>query len=382
MPYDGIIFDKEEKYEMLKKQFGGIIVATILSAGQVYALEGFSFRQSYEENITPQISTKTASALSSGGAGDAAISTFSLAPGATPPVLNDAQKELIKVTNEAVSADSADDENAKSLRELKFGSAVKFVNGATNTSVVPVVNLSYMEEIDGDLIKLKRKYFKERRKAKGDANTLKALEDQYKKNYANAIIENADKPHHFFYQYSIEIKPQPSAGSTKDVSQDIRLDSGTFSFDGGFRYRYVQNDPIDKAPFGPVVSAKVKGSYQKAQLESTSTTNPEVKNTEFYMLSTEAAVGYWLKAAFVGYKYIFNTTSGDDSEVTKEINRSSVHKLTALFNVNQAYRQAMESTDTKADSSPYLLEIDYTGGKNKFGDGTLSFSIVKQFNFF
>lgn len=362
-----------------KRLLWGLLFTLNLWAGQVYALEGFSFRPSYEENMTPKVTRSLT---------PAELSTLT-ATFATP--VGPSQKELVDATNKAVAADTGDEENAKNLRELKFGSALKFVNGNTNTSLVPVINLSYSDEINGQLLKLRRKYFKERRTIKNNKNGLDPtalkqklddLETQYKKEYAEQINDIAKDPKHLFYYYSLEVKPEPSAGSVEDVSQIIRLDSGTFSFDGGFIGRYVQNDPIDNAPFGPVISAKLKVAYQKAQTDSTSTASPGLKRTEFYMLSPEIALGYWLKAAFIGYKYIYNTTSGGDTNITNEVNKTSVHKLTALFNINQAYRQAQDNVDPKTDPSPYLLEIDYTGGKNTFGDGTLSFSVVKQFNFF
>jgi hypothetical protein len=263
----------------------------------------------------------------------------------------DKTKSTPEATSQSVNASP---DYSSSLRPLQLGSAVKYVTGnADNNSIVPVVNLNYSD------------CFEHKFELKSDKVTKQYSTDS-KGNY---ICTSA-----WYYDFALELKPEPSAGSTAAVAQAIRDDAGTASLHLGLRYNGVSLSGPYKAPHGLEVAATLKASYQKAT--ATNPTNTGVTNTNFMMLNPQASVGYWTPFAFFGYKYQYNYTSGGDNSLTDNINDTSTHKVMIVINANKLSGNSADS------NTPLLLEIDYTGAKNKFSNGTITTALVKSFTFF
>jgi len=217
------------------------------------------------------------------------------------------------------------------------------------------------------------------------ASTLKILTGNVNQNYT-PIIEGTGTlgarklgGGYLAGDLTLSLKPDYASGSAKDLAQQIRVDTGTIDVNVGISYLYLWKEYIDEnGPQGFEIRAAGQLSYQHAATNSTnaSSTSTETVSNDFGIVNPEIRAGLWLKYLYVGYKFAYDLTFGNKSDLSNEIDRSSIHKILGVMKIKQLSGETVD--DSTKD--PFYLELGYTGGKNSFNNGTFSMTFTKAWD--
>jgi hypothetical protein len=173
-------------------------------------------------------------------------------------------------------------------------------------------------------------------------------------------------------QIRVSLKADPSTGTAKDIAQSLRIDAGTASFNFGATY----GDSIGKSElFYWQVKPAIQASYQKAQSaeSATSTITSANDNKDFGIINPEINLSMFIgDVALVGYKFTYMNTFGTKTDITHEIDNSTVHKITI-----QAKIPGLSGDDHK---NPAILEVGYVSNKQSFNNGTFIVGFAKAFD--
>lgn len=192
-----------------------------------------------------------------------------------------------------------------------------------------------------------------------------------------AYNDPESKKLNFYGDVKLSLRPEPSSSSVEDVSQIIRAETGTISFDAGGIWQYflkTHNNP--EGPIGIDLRCAVKLSYQRARSIDTDDAEYSDGLSEFGILTPEIRAGIMLKYIYFGYKCSYNITFGSETDLSDEIDESYVQKFILITSIDT------RTTDSAGNKEEYYIEVNYTGSRNSLNDGSFGIAITRTFNTF
>lgn len=182
---------------------------------------------------------------------------------------------------------------------------------------------------------------------------------------------------------NFQFKPDPASGTTEQISKTILTDPGTFALN--YSWQYAQIDQTD-GPYGYDVNLGGNLTYQRSPVATDATASTTTTNSvhEFGTYSGDVRLGVWLKYLYAGYKYTRNMTFGGKNEISDSVNNANIHKLVLITKIESLSGPITEKQSVDAISAsqtnPFYVEIQYTGGKNSFNNGTFTIAVTKAFD--
>jgi hypothetical protein len=182
----------------------------------------------------------------------------------------------------------------------------------------------------------------------------------------------------FDFQFLLSVKPDPPSGSTDEVAQSIRINTGVLNANIGLNYSNFwkpdtdeKGTPLPDGPQGVEIRVGIPVAYQRAAAAATGSGSPAATSSttaDFGLFSPEVKLSLWLKYVLVGYKYNYYIGFGASNQVSSDLSKTSSHK---------AYIAARIDALSGKSDSPFYVEATYTGKKSTFVGGTFSIAFSK-----